>query len=92
MAAAWRCPNLRCTDSATSSPPPKTPGKFRTPPSPAPQLPAPPRTPRVNKQRQHKNIMDPRIYNSAKTFSAKTFDPKVLLDAKPSRADPWARA
>ncbi|KAA8910766.1 hypothetical protein FN846DRAFT_507910 [Sphaerosporella brunnea] len=36
--------------------------------------------------------MDPRIYNSAKTFSAKNFDPKILLQAKPSRSDPWAKA
>ncbi|KAI5819931.1 NADH-ubiquinone oxidoreductase B12 subunit family-domain-containing protein [Pyronema omphalodes] len=36
--------------------------------------------------------MDPRNYNAAKTFSAKTFDPKILLQEKPGRVDPWARA
>jgi hypothetical protein len=36
--------------------------------------------------------MDPQNYNAAKTFSAKTFDPKILLKQKPSRVDPWAKA
>lgn len=35
--------------------------------------------------------MDPRNYHAAKTFSAKTFDPKILLEQKPGRVDPWAR-
>jgi len=36
--------------------------------------------------------MDPQNYNAAKTFSEKTFDPKILLKQKPSRVDPWAKA
>lgn len=35
--------------------------------------------------------MDPKIYSAAKTFSARTFDPKILLRAQPGRVDPWAR-
>jgi len=35
--------------------------------------------------------MDPRNYNAAKNFSAKSFDPKILLEQKPGRIDPWAR-
>ncbi|KAI5790248.1 hypothetical protein EDC01DRAFT_658160 [Geopyxis carbonaria] len=35
--------------------------------------------------------MDPKNYHAAKTFSAKTFDPKILLVAQPGRRDPWAR-
>jgi len=31
-------------------------------------------------------------YNAAKTFSSKTFDPKILLKKQPGRPDPWARA
>lgn len=35
--------------------------------------------------------MDPQNYNAAKTFSAKTFDPKILMQQKAGRVDPWAR-
>ena len=35
--------------------------------------------------------MDPQNYNAAKGLSAKTFDPKILLQQKPGRVDPWAR-
>lgn len=35
--------------------------------------------------------MDPRNYNAAKNFSAKTFDPKILLNAQAGRRDPWTK-